>query len=904
MALFPNSIRAVTALLWSRESRRNGLMFVYIFLVILAVTLVKPVGTALFLNRAGIKALPLVYIMVAVLSFFAVYVYDSLGRVFHTTSLIRPTLVITASCLGAFWLYLQDGLQSDWFFYVLYIWTALFPVVLSSQYWLLAGRIMDTHAAKRNFGLWGAGAIAGGAVGGYMASILAPVIGAANLLPIAGLLLVGTVFVVSLLIKGSLPLGLRIRTGRRRPRSHLKIKPDSGFRLVLGSRHLTLLGLIVAVVVVVARLIDYQYGAIASLRFPNPDSLTAFFGFWMSAVAVTSFVAQIFLTRKVVDTLGPAWLLMVLPAAVILGASSIIFAPGLAAVIIAKMATGSFLNSTNKSGVELLALPIRQSIRNRAKPFIDVFVDNAATGFGGLLLIVLTRMLGFSVSELSIVVLVLVAIWLYLIIRVRKEYIQSFRTAIRSPAAETPSSRTDEDDARIVRSLIRGLPSYDNRQTVFLLKVLMDGENKDFALRARALLNHESSLVRLFVLRLLVSHPEEDFGTWVKPLTEDPDAEVRIEAVHYMCLKSKQPESQLQKFLDSADTKVRSAALLCVATETGKASTGPMRKYLVSAHDKLRDEMNQSEKGSHEVKLITLRVVALAKTPELFSFVQPLLEDSSKEVQKEAITCAGAIRFAPLIPILIGKLNDKELRRGAGAALANYGEEVIPQIKKAIYDSKSSLAVRSALITSLGAIQSQSSADLLIELLGPNGHDALDSVTVIALRKLRNCSISLTLPKGEVEKRIYDEIDYFSTLHSVFLQQDAILLREVQVISGADAHMISHRRLLVRALREKLELSMGKAFKLLSLVHGGRDMDHALLALKSTDSTLRAYAVEFLANVLPARTRRRLMPAIEQYTLDSDKTDYGEVLGPRSEAALLDSVAAGSDSWLKLSTLR
>ena len=64
--------------------------------------------------------------------------------------------------------------------------------------------------------------------------------------------------------------------------------------------------------------------------------------------------------------------LLILPSGIFVGAIAILFSPHLWSAILIRIADGSLKQSINKSGIELLALPIPTHIKNQAKTFIDV----------------------------------------------------------------------------------------------------------------------------------------------------------------------------------------------------------------------------------------------------------------------------------------------------------------------------------------------------------------------------------------------------------------------------------------------------------------------------------------------------------------------------------------------------
>ena len=167
-----------------------------------------------------------------------------------------------------------------------------------------------------------------------------------------------------------------------------------------------------------ASLVDYQFSAFATEFIEDPDKLAAFFGFWLSTLSVVSLGVQLFLTQRIITIFGVLPSLITLPAGIFAGAFGIIVAPGIATAVLLKLASGSLKNSIDKSGIELLFIPVPSGVKTQSKTFIDVFADSLATGLGGIVLIFLTYMLNFSVQNISYIVIALVILILIVLIAI------------------------------------------------------------------------------------------------------------------------------------------------------------------------------------------------------------------------------------------------------------------------------------------------------------------------------------------------------------------------------------------------------------------------------------------------------------------------------------------------------
>lgn len=410
-----------------REGEESNalLMFAYIFLIIASLLIVKPVRNSLFLTHFGISKLPYAFILVALAAAAITNFYSSWSQKIRLNILIRYSTFIYIGSLLFFWLLLYFNYKAGWFYYAFYTWVALFGVIATSQFWLLANYVFNAREAKRLFGFVGAGAISGGIFGGYSTRLLAPLVGTDNMLLFCIAFLIICLFILRTVWRKTARFHYQERISQER-RVIKRQSDDHIFKIILKSRHLTYLAGIIGVGVVVANLVDYQFSAVASGIIKNEDQLTAFFGFWLSNLSIASLVVQLFLTGRILKRSGVTTSLFFLPVGILIGAVSILLTPALWAAALIKVSDGGLKQSINKAGLELLALPITSRIKNQSKAFIDVFVVSLATGIGGFLLILFTKYMGFSTPYISFIIIAFIIFWCYLIIRVLYEYINCF----------------------------------------------------------------------------------------------------------------------------------------------------------------------------------------------------------------------------------------------------------------------------------------------------------------------------------------------------------------------------------------------------------------------------------------------------------------------------------------------
>jgi AAA family ATP:ADP antiporter len=888
------------------EGLKAFLMFAYIFLIIASLLIVKPVRNSLFLSRFGVAQLPYAFILVAVFAAFVTKIYTKYAQRVRLNVLILYTTLICIASLILFWLFLYLNYQGGWFIYALYIWVAIFGVITTSQFWLLATYVFDAREAKRLYGFVGAGAISGGIFGGYLTKFLAPVFGTDNLIFLSIAFLSGCLLILRKVWRENAQASY-LEKMRRQRRARLVGGSDGSMKTILASRHVALLAGIVGAGVIVASLVDYQFSAIASGIITDQDQLTAFFGFWLSNLSIASLVIQLFLTGRVLRRYGVVTSLFLLPLGILAGAAATLVNPALWSAVLVKVSDGGLKQSVNKAGLVLLAVPIPAAIRTQSKAFVDVFVDSLATGASGILLILFTQSLGFSTQHISLLMAGFIALWIYLIVSVKGEYVNSFRVALEKGTIDLDEHTVNIQDASVMAAFEKALAGDNERQIRYVLQLLENVKNELFIPRLMRLVQHPSADIRRQALRLLTQFEDLDLSRDIAPLVRDEDQDVRADALCYLTRQTDDKVQALQDRFASPDLKVRCAALICAAQEC--RSDTALRESIglkgrVGELMELTDRPDSSRDEKRFIKNTISKIVRLAEDPELFECLSDLLDDEDLEVVKEAIVSAGLTGSEGFIPALIGHLTNHRVRKYAREALAAYGENIVDTLGRQLADSGLERRIRMAVPRVLALIGAQRSVDLLVDHLDQKDL-ALRYEVIRALNKLRTDFPLLKFPAAPIERLVQQETDtYLKTL--------VILGGEQELVSStgtsADGTLSDDetgrvRRLLVRTLRDRLDRGLERIFRLLGLNYPARDIYNAYQVVTSGKSALRAHAIEFLDNILDPRLKRAVLPIVEGSYSETLPGDVRLRFEFTSESERLEALLEVDDVWLKTCAL-
>ncbi|MFH1570527.1 MAG: HEAT repeat domain-containing protein [Gemmatimonadota bacterium] len=846
-------------------------------LVMASLYVLKPVRNALFLDQQGIGQLPYVLMLVALVGGAAAVVFSRFAASVRLDRLIVATYLVLTGCLLAFRLVLTHGWA--WSCYLFYVWVNLYGLMATSLIWLLANAVFNAREGRRLFGFIGTAGIAGAVIGGVFTSRVVPFTGTENLLLVCAAMLAGALLLLY-------PVRACEFTEPRAAEGEA-----AGIAASLrGSELLQLLGGMAAMAAVVAAIIDVQFNQIVDHILPDKDAKTAFFGQFFALLSAFAFVFQVVVTPRVLRSLGVIPALVFLPVTMAIGSVGVLFLPGLAAAVLAKLGDGGFRHSIHKSATELLYLPVPPEVKKRTKVLLDTTVDNVATGLGAAIVLVALSVAGLSYRHLSYLSLTLVALWLGLIVRSRRAYVDAFRRAIERRQIDLSEYTVDIAEAATLESLINALESRRAGPAVYALEMLAHVRAARLVAPVTGLLDHAVPEVRWRALQVLANQASDLPLARAEAMQEDAELQVRVEALHLLCTHA--PGDRLQRLrraLASGDLRHRTAA------------TGFIAEYGTEAEQDLIDEafvrhlfadagrdggLERAAERVHAARLIGTLYEPVGR-PYLQEALHRLMADPEPEVVRQTISSLGQLRRPEFQPWLLERLDEWHYRRVARAALAAYGPTVLPLLKVRISDESMSPLSRGRAARVVADIRSQESVKVLLDCLDSIGPQVQYAV-IKSLSKLRGTAPELTFDP----RRVTAALRRAAAADRHLLEVLALLE------SGAEPPPV---RLLVRALREKQAECLERIFRLLGLLYPPRDMHDAYLGLVSGGRATRASSLEFLDNLLSRELKELLVPLLDADAPAAARDPRGRPFGaaPRDRGGALTSLLRSDDPWLR-----
>lgn len=851
-------------------------MFGLHFILMVILYFLKPARDSLFLTENGPDKLPFVYILLAVVSIPVTQLMTSIMYRYPIRSVLVWTFgFLAANLLLLRWLFY---LQKEWVFMAFYIWVGIFSILVISLFWLLANAVFKPAQSKRIFSFLTLGAILG-AIAGSEASSLAVSwlsLSTENLLYVCIILLMLSMGIIYFISADSRQIDYK-HTDNRKEQSSSIIK---AVLKVARSRYQLTIAIIIGLTMMTTTFTDYQFKAIAFEAYPETGDLTSFMGMFYAGISLASLGIQVLLSTQIIKKMGLTGALLSRPVGMLAGALLMAVEPVLASVVILNGVDGATRYSIDKTGRELLFLPLSQYTKKQTKVFIDIFVDRFSRGLGGLMLLGFIFVLNWTAAMLTWVVITLLVVWTILVIRAKKGYIEKFRNSVQKQLIGIDSIALDLNESTIYSVIQESLQSTDDTQVLHTLYLLEDSDIAKIADDLRRFLKHQNREIKLQALQLLQDVESVNLTDEIKSLLADEDPEIRLETIYYLCRHSREdPTAVIKSYLAHDDYKLKSAALGCASKHnSGDATDLVDEKFF----EQLLDE---NEKDAVVIKAQIADALGYIKDDSISrKYLTRLLQDDHPSVVRKTIASMGRLQNDRFVPLLIQKMNNGEFTIEIKKALASFGADYLTLYKDRFFNQKLEENIRKRIPGIFAYLPEQISVDHLLDMLAIERPDLRYHV-IKALNKINRQDLSLAIDQALIGSTIEIEaLSYFELL-------------EVKLLQPANLP----NQILLRALDEKMAQATERIFRLLGLIYDSRDMYGTYLALQSLSWDKRSAAIEFMDNILKDKHHGYIFPIIDKLNefeiLKAGRTLFH--LPERNYAGGLLQLIEGDDLWLK-----
>lgn len=867
------------------EWMTTSLMFLLHFMLMATLYFLKPARDSLFLSQIGPRQLPFVYLLLAAISVpVSIFMSKYLRRYTARFVLQWSLLFFVLNLLALRWAF---SFEMQWIYLVFYLWVGIFGILVISQFWLYANALYNAAQSKRLFSFLNLGAILGAIAGSQTSTILVAWLNLStqNLLYVSmGVLgaAAGLIFWINRSdISGENEDGASESqvASEKEESSSITYSTRDIFRTVVNSRYQLLIAGIIGFAMLVSTLVDYQFKTVANQVYPGTTALTSFLGSFYAGISVASLLIQVLLSAPIIKRLGLGGAVLARPASILLGAVLFLFEPVLAVAVYMQGFDRATRYSIDKTGRELLFLPLQQSVKRKTKIFMDIFVNRFFRGIAGLMLLAFIFWADFSVEKISYVVIAMLAVWISLGFWARREYVEKFRDSLRKRYIDVDQITLNLDQPVVFRAVREMLQSDNSSRIIYALTMLENSKVPKVAPELRHLLHHSHSEIRLRALHLLQKVHSLNITDDVEALVNDQNPEVRLEAVNYLCRHGDdEPVEIMRSYLDHEDENLRYAALVSLHKHDAPGAS--------EVDEELLEEVLQRD--DEDSVVLQAQVAQLLgympDHPKGEEYLSTLLAREERVVVEKTLQSIRRLQDQTFMEELLNKLQSHRFVNEVQQTLASFGESCLDTYQQAFFDESTELAIREQIPGIFTYLAKQVSVDYLMEMLSEE-NPRLRYKVIKALNKLNRRRRSFDFDQEKISRAIkYECHVYFKLLSAKMVQRTDI-----------------PDNILIIAIKEKMDQAKERLFRLVGLMHDQQDIYGSYLALRSNSDDARAASVEFIENVLSAGEQEYILPIIDTPD-DEEKLEMGcdlfdDLIDDYEEGMLM--LLEGDDVWLR-----
>ena len=711
----------------------EGLPTLILFLYFFAYVAISITGSAArdayFLNMVDRKYLPLMFLAVAVVLTIVIEIYSRLSKNKDISTIVTGTGIIFVITL----LVIQNQLKG-WVIPFLYVWKDVIDAIIITQFWLIASQVFDPRQAKRLFGLLGAGGALAAIIIGSSIKQFVSAFGSENLL----FATMSFLFVV--IIMANLIRPYKNVNDQKNQKKDADKDSNKSFTPYLKS-----LAIIIGLAAVASKIVDYQFKITAVATFPNQDDLVNFFGQYYAVTGIATMIIQLFITSRLLSRFGIIVAILILPILFMSGSIGFLMSPVLAAVYISKFSDQVFRFTLHNASIQLLWIPVKNTIKTRLKPVIEGSIRSGLEGVSGILIFLSITIFNVPIQYLSLAIILIAIYWIQKSFKLKKLYIKELQSAIEKRELNFEELTLDIQDEAMVKTIYSALDSDDESQQILALDIIKDIPLTPWKESINKLLNNGSVTVKKEILN--ICYDDENIISDQKIISLiNEDSELDLESIEIAGKRKLMEALPTIKDYVSVEDKDKQLIAAAAIRNIEPDSSDKEKNLLLTAFD------------SSDENICSLVIRQMKNDNDIFPDEKLIhyLNEESLMVRNAALEVSRDRMSLKLLPHIITCLSDPRSAISARSALQVYDDEdVVKLLIENVLNQNIEKSLKIGIIRILKNYPTKESIDMLLSVVSPKvppvQAEAVDSLIHIA-RELPLDEKQIVITKKELIK--------------------------------------------------------------------------------------------------------------------------------------------------------
>lgn len=829
------------------EARLVGALLLHAVLLGTFRIFVDTAASTLFLIHFESTYLPYVYILVAVLVPLIGLLYQRLATRITFPRLIVGSFTALFLSLIVFRLWFALG-DPRWSAFGFYVWSFAIAVLISLEFWGLAGQLLNVEQSKRLFNLISLGELFAIIPIGMAMPALTAYIRTPDMVLVANGAMLG---MLALLVWFARTFNVELTAAQdAEADTAQRIAPDNGLLHIFKSRYIRSIMVLMCLFTLTFYLLDANFYTLLQKRYVTESEIAQFIGWYYALDSVLVLLANL-VAGRFLSRFGIRSSLFILPGTLFIGGAAIVLASlwGAPLPLVftlafwTKLAESAVRYSLNGSATLVLYQPLPAKTRVQAQTAVEGIIEPITGGLAGVGLIVFERLLGFEPMLLALTMALFIVPWFGVALAIGRGYTVALLQALNKRQFGDNASPL-LNDLTSAELLWQKLTDPHPNVVVYVLTLLEEMQHPRLSAALQQVLEHPAPEVRREALRRLERLGDITTRPAVRQrLMVEQDPDVRGAAVRALAvLEEPEPTDWAMPYLKDPEQAVRSGAVIGLLRSRGLSG-------IVLAGEQLLTWLRSSVVTD---RVTAAQVLGEVGEREFDRHLLPLIHDSAPVVRRAALLAAGQLKSPRLRPLILAALTNHDAQVARLALLAS-GAAILPEIKTVLAQPDTPLTMRLQLVRLLGRIRDSGATDVLLTQLA------------IPDLSLRHQTLAALIRQG-----YRAPADQGASLHRLIKLEGQLTAHRLSArldVTPAEADTrASTLALLQTALDEELRQSQARLFFLLALLYEPSAIQRVQDNLTHSARNQQAYALEALETLLRSEHRALVLAWLEPST--------------------------------------